>query len=229
MKLHRQRARSITGPQPRRWHLDGRLRPFLPEVVDVVLLFLAFMVGAILSPYFLDVPFLLDSTTLYIEAAIMALGMTFVIISGNIDLSVASILALVASLMAVLHVELNVPMEVAIPIALILGTLLGALNGWLIARLRLPALAVTLATLALYRGLAQILLGDHSLSQFPQWFVGIDRVTVPGTPIPIVLIFSSCWPSCSACSCTRPSSVAGYTRWAPVKKPRAIRASRSIG
>ena len=51
-----------------------------------------------------------------------------------------------------------------------------------------PALAVTLATLALYRGLAQILLGDHSLSQFPQWFVGIDRVTVPGTPIPVVLI-----------------------------------------
>jgi rhamnose transport system permease protein len=175
-------------PKSRRWHLDGRLRPFLPEVVDVVLLFLAFMVGASLSPYFLDVPFLLDSTTLYIEAAIMALGMTFVIISGNIDLSVASTLALVACVMAVLHVELNVPMELAIPIALILGTLLGALNGWLIARLRLPALAVTLATLALYRGLAQILLGDHSLSQFPQWFVGIDRVTVPGTPIPIVLI-----------------------------------------
>src|SRR5512143_1805794 len=108
-------------PKSHRWHLDGRLRPFLPEVVDVVLLFLAFVVGAILSPYFLDVPFLLDSTTLYIEAAIMALGMTFVIISGNIDLSVASTLALVATVMAVLHVELHVPMELALPFSLLLG------------------------------------------------------------------------------------------------------------
>jgi rhamnose transport system permease protein len=168
--------------------LGNRLRPFLPEVVAVVLLFIAFIVGASLSPYFLDGPFLLDSTTLFIEGAIIALGMTFVIISGNIDLSVASTLALVACVMAVIHVEFNVPMEVAIPISLVLGTLLGAFNGWLIARLRLPALAVTLATLALYRGLAQILLGDHSLSQFPQWFVGVDQVTVPGTHIPIVLV-----------------------------------------
>jgi rhamnose transport system permease protein len=168
--------------------LGNHVRPFLPEVVAVVLLFIAFIVGASLSPYFLDGPFLLDSTTLFTEGAIIALGMTFVIISGNIDLSVASTLALVACVMAVIHVQFNVPMEVAIPIALILGTLLGGFNGWLIARLRLPALAVTLATMALYRGLAQILLGDHSLSQFPQWFVGVDQVTVPGTHIPIVLV-----------------------------------------
>jgi len=179
---------SDTSDRPGGSRLSDRVRPFLPEVVTVILLFVSFFIGASLSPYFLDVPFLLDSTTLYIEAAIMALGMTFVIISGNIDLSVASTLALVATVMAVLHFELNVPMELAIPIALIFGTLLGALNGWLIARLRLPSLTVTLATLALYRGLAQILLGDHSLSQFPQWFVGIDRVTVPGTSIPIVLV-----------------------------------------
>ena len=169
--------------------LSNRVRPFMPEVVAVVLLFLAFVVGASLSPYFLDGPFLLDSTTLFTEGAIIALGMTFVIISGNIDLSVASTLALVACVMAVLHVQFNLPMEAAIPIAVLLGTLLGAFNGWLISRLRLPALAVTLATMALYRGLAQILLGDHSLSQFPQWFEGVDRLTIPGTQIPIVLVF----------------------------------------
>lgn len=170
-------------------HLGNRVRPFLPEVVAVVLLFIAFIVGASLSPYFLDGPFLLDSTTLFVEGAIIALGMTFVIISGNIDLSVASTLALVACVMAVIHVQFNVSMGIAIPIGLILGTLLGAFNGWLIARLRLPALVVTLATMALYRGLAQILLGDHSLSQFPQWFVGIDQVTITGTHIPIELVF----------------------------------------
>ncbi len=169
--------------------LGNRMRPFLPEVVAVVLLFIAFIVGASLSPYFLDGPFLLDSTTLFVEGAIVALGMTFVIISGNIDLSVASTLALVACVMAVIHVQFNVSMGVAIPIGLILGALLGTFNGWLIARLRLPSLVVTLATMALYRGLAQILLGDHSLSQFPEWFVGIDQVNIPGTHIPIELVF----------------------------------------
>ena len=179
---------SETSPRTSTTRLTDRLRPFLPEVVAVVLLFVAFVIGSLLSPYFLDSTFLLDSTTLYIEGAIMALGMTFVIITGSIDLSVASNLALVGCVMAVLHVEYNVPMELAILIGLFLGTFLGALNGWLIARFRLPALAVTLATMALYRGMAQILLGDHSLSQFPQWFVGIDQITIPGTHIPIVLV-----------------------------------------
>ena len=120
--------------------LSDRVRPFLPEVVVVILLFVSFFIGTWLSPYFLDVPFLFNSTTLYIETAIMVLGMTYVIISGNIDLSVASTLALVATVMAVLHFELNVPMELTILIALILGTLLGAMNGWLITHFRLPAL-----------------------------------------------------------------------------------------
>jgi rhamnose transport system permease protein len=165
-----------------------RLRSTLPELVAACLLVAAFVVGASLSPYFLDVPFLMDSTTLYVEAGIMALGMTFIIVSGNIDLSVASTLALVATVTAVLHVELGLAMPLAILAGLVLGTLAGALNGWLVARLRLPALAVTLATLALYRGIAQIFLGDHSLSQFPSWFVGIDRVKVPGTSIPVLLV-----------------------------------------
>lgn len=165
-----------------------RLRGTLPELVAVCLLVAAFVVGASLSPYFLDVPFLLDSTTLYVEAGIMALGMTFIIVSGNIDLSVASTLALVATVTAVLHVELGLAMPLAIVAGLALGTLAGALNGWLVARMQLPALAVTLATLALYRGIAQIFLGDHSLTQFPSWFVGIDRVHVPGTPAPVLLL-----------------------------------------
>src|SRR5450759_158869 len=65
----------------------GRLRPWLPEVGVTLLLILAFVAGALLSPYFLDVSFLFDSMSLYMEMAIMALGMTLVIISGNIDLS----------------------------------------------------------------------------------------------------------------------------------------------
>ena len=63
----------------------------------------------------------------------------------------------------------------------------GALNGYLIAWLRLPSLTVTLATLALFRGIAQILLGDHSIQDMPQWFFGVDRYIIAGTPIPASL------------------------------------------
>jgi rhamnose transport system permease protein len=175
-----------------------RLRGILvrPEFVTVVLLILAFVVGSLMSPYFLDAVFLFNYTSLYIEVGIMAIGMTFIIISGNIDLSVASILALVASAAGVVYFDLGVPMVMTIVIALTLGTLLGWLNGALIARLKLPALAVTLGTWALYRGAAQILVGDDSRPRlawtrefmYPEWFTRIHRVYIPGTPIPVPLV-----------------------------------------
>ena len=175
-----------------------RLRGILvrPEFVTVVLLILAFIVGSLMSPYFLDAVFLFNYTSLYIEVGIMAIGMTFIIISGNIDLSVASILALVASAAGVVYFDLGVPMVMTIVIALTLGTLLGWLNGALVARLKLPALAVTLGTWALYRGAAQILVGDDSRPRlawtrefmYPEWFTRIHRVYIPGTPIPVPLV-----------------------------------------
>jgi len=175
-----------------------RLRGILvrPEFVTVVLLILAFVVGSLMSPYFLDAVFLFNYTSLYIEVGIMAIGMTFIIISGNIDLSVASILALVASAAGVVYFDLGVPMVMTIVIALTLGTLLGWLNGALVARLKLPALAVTLGTWALYRGAAQILVGDDSRPRlawtrefmYPEWFTRIHRVYIPGTPIPVPLV-----------------------------------------
>ncbi len=157
-----------------------------PEVIPAVLLIIAFIVSALISRYFLDAEFLLDSTSLYMEIGIMALAMTFVIISGNIDLSVASALALVAAVVAVLHSH-GVPMPILIPGALVFGAILGLFNGLLITTLRLPSLTVTLGTLALYRGIAMILLGDHSLGKFPQWFNSIDYVKAGIVPAPFIL------------------------------------------
>lgn len=167
-----------------------------PEFITVILLVLAFIVGSIISPFFLDLDFLLNYTSLYIEVGIMALGMTFIIISANIDLSVASTLALVGAVAGVLFFDLSIPMGLTIACALLLGAGLGALNGLLVTRMRLPALAVTLATLALYRGAAQVLVGDDSRPKlawsrdivFPEWFVGIHRVYIPGTSIPLPLV-----------------------------------------
>lgn len=180
------------------WLTRDGLRSILvrPEFVTVVLLVLAFIVGSLMSPYFLDAAFLFNYTSLYIEVGIMAIGMTFVIISANIDLSVSSTLALVACVAGVVYFDLGVPMELTILIALGLGALLGAFNGFLVTRMKLPALAVTLASLALYRGAAQILVGDDSRPrlawsrdiEFPDWFTGLHRVYIPGTPIPVPFV-----------------------------------------
>lgn len=167
-----------------------------PEFITVILLILAFIGGSIISPYFLDLDFLLNYTSLFIEVGIMALGMTFIIISANIDLSVASTLALVGAVAGVLFFDLSVPMGITIVLAFLLSAALGSFNGLLITRMKLPALAVTLATLALYRGAAQVLVGDDSRPKlawsrdivFPDWFVGIHRVYIPGTSIPLPLV-----------------------------------------
>lgn len=159
-----------------------------PEIVTFIVLVLAFVVSANLSPYFFDIPYLFDSTSLYMEIGILALAMTFVIVSGNIDLSVASGLALVGAVAALLHVSLGLPMILVIPLALLTGCLLGLFNGLLVTRLRLPSLTVTLGTLALYRGIAQILMGDHSVSGFPPWFVGADFIKAGGlVPLPLII------------------------------------------
>lgn len=158
-----------------------------PETVAALLLLLAMLVGATLSPYFLDAEYLLGSTSLYMEIGVMALAMTFVIISGNIDLSVASNLALTGVLCGRLYADWEVPMPIAAALAPVVGALLGLFNGVLISGLKLPSLTVTLGTLALYRGLAQVLAGDYSIGGFPEWFVGVNYRYVGPLPLPLVI------------------------------------------
>ena len=162
-----------------------------PESIAVLLLAAAFVAGAFLSPVFLDARYLINSTSLYMEPALMALAMTFVIISGNIDLSVASNLALTGVLCAELYTRCHVPMALVVPLAPLIGAVLGLFNGLLITRLRLPALTVTLGTLALYRGLAQVMIGDAAVGGFPDWFTGIDQRLVGGLiPLPLLLFLT---------------------------------------
>jgi rhamnose transport system permease protein len=157
-----------------------------PEIIAMILLCVAFFAGAGMSPYFLDLRYLLDSTSLDMEIGLLALAMTFIIISGNIDLSVASGLALVACASAWLARHMG--MGIVIPFAIVFGIVLGLFNGWLIARLKLPSLTVTLGTLALYRGLAQVIAGAEAMKSFPEWFVGLDRWRIGGlVPVPLII------------------------------------------
>ncbi|MCH7232312.1 ABC transporter permease [Glycomyces sp. L485] len=118
---------------------------------------------------------------------ILALAMTLVVTTGEIDLSVASTVGLTSAAMGVMW-NAGIPLETIIPAAIGIGACLGAVNGLFITGFGLPSLAVTIGTLALYRGLAYVLLGDTAVADWPRAFTGWTLGTVGETAIPNVLI-----------------------------------------
>jgi rhamnose transport system permease protein len=144
--------------------------------------------GAATSPkVFLTPGNFSNLTAAVMEVAIMALPMTLIIIVGDIDLSVESMLGLASAVLGFLWAE-GVPLEVGIPVVLLMGAAGGLFNGLLVARGGLPSLVVTLGTLALFRGLALVVLGPRGISKFPEAFTDFGFGTVPGTPIPWPLV-----------------------------------------
>jgi rhamnose transport system permease protein len=119
--------------------------------------------------------------------ALVALPMTFVIVTGEIDLSVASTLGLTSAVMGELW-DKGMTIESIMPLCVVLGAVLGALNGFFVTVLKLPSLAVTIGTLALYRGLAFVVLGDNAVADFPRGYTTWVTGTIGDGPIPNVLI-----------------------------------------
>ena len=156
-----------------------------PETMTFVLLVLGLFAASALSPYFLDLHYILDSFTLSAEFAMVALILTMVIIAGEIDLSPASNMALSACLFAYAQ-QAGIPIPVAIAIGLAAGLAMGALNAFMVIGLQLPSIIVTIGTLILYRGLAQIIAGDKSI-RVPEWFIGINTVMVLGMPATVLM------------------------------------------
>lgn len=122
-----------------------------------------------------------------LPVALIALPMTFVIVTGEIDLSVASTLGLTSAVMGLLW-DKGMAIETIIPLCLVLGAVLGAVNGFFVTVLKLPSLAVTIGTLALYRGLAFVVLGDAAVAGFPRDYTSWITGTIGGGPIPNLLI-----------------------------------------
>jgi rhamnose transport system permease protein len=116
------------------------------------------------------------------EIAIMALPLTLIVVVGEIDLSVASMLGLSSTLMGYLYAH-HWPIALCMLTVLGVGAAGGALNGWLVTRLGLPSIAVTIGTLALYRGLAEITLKDQSVSWSTVGLTHIGTKPVSGTQL----------------------------------------------
>lgn len=139
-----------TTTQARREFGLGALRS--QEGILLILLILIVIVLSLLSDHFLTVNNLLNQTRLFTEAALLALPMTLIIISGGIDLSVGSILAWSAVMLGFSWQLVGLPLPLAVAVCLLTGLAGGLINGILIAYVRVPALIATLATLAIYRG-----------------------------------------------------------------------------
>jgi rhamnose transport system permease protein len=153
------------------------------EWMLVALILLDILINVRLSPFFLDARNLSRTSSDFMEIGLMMLPMVFIIITGNIDLSIASNLGMSASFMGLLHNN-GVNIWVAALAALLLGTLGGMLNGYLVARVKLPSLVVTLGTYAFYRGLAYGFLGDQAARGYPEAFTYLGQGRMFDTLIP---------------------------------------------
>ncbi len=153
------------------------------EMLLVALLVGVLINGANQSPYFLNATSFSLMFSNFSEKSIMVLAMMLIIIAGEIDLSVASILGLSSAILGATFAA-GWPLWLAMLAALLAGGLAGLFNGLLVTRLGLPSLVVTLGTLALFRGAAYIVLGERGISSYPNAFTNFGFGFITGTLVP---------------------------------------------
>ena len=159
------------------------------ESILVILLIAVFVSNALISPYFLDLYNLADTTYNFSEKAIIALGMTLLILIREIDLSVAAIVAL-ASLCIGLFAAHGYGMAILIVVGPAVGLICGAFNGLLVTRTRVPSIVITIGTMSLFRGIAQVTLGDEALTTFPPDYLTLGQsyfINMPPTPLSFLI------------------------------------------
>lgn len=157
------------------------------EVLLMVVLAITIVANALLSPFYLGFGNLVNLFWLSNEKIIVVVVMAFVIISGEIDLSVASVMGFSAAVMATVHASGTVPFVAAILAGLAAGALAGLIQGLVITKFRMPSLVVTLAGLIGFRGAARVLMEDTSTGNFPGWFNRMGQQTLVG-PLPVALV-----------------------------------------
>ncbi|MGL4526678.1 MAG: ABC transporter permease [Aestuariivirga sp.] len=161
---------------------------FRHETILAVLTVIALFVLSMLSDKFFTVDNLLNQGRLMSEVGLVALAMTFVIVTGGIDLSVGSILGLTAILFGIFWQSLGLPIPLAMAAAIASGTFAGFVNGLIITRFSVPPLIATLATLALYRGLAEGISQARSVRGYPEWFFFFGQGEVLGVPFQLWIL-----------------------------------------
>lgn len=157
-------------------YLLSHLREYglLFALIAIMLFFQIVTDGTLLKPVNITNLFLQNSYII-----IMALGMLIVIVGGNIDLSVGSVMGFVGALAAVMIVNMDMPVSLAIPICLIVGAGIGAVQGYWVAYWKIPSFIVTLAGMLVFRGLSLWLLEGQSVGPFPKTFQLLSTGFIP--------------------------------------------------
>ncbi len=158
------------------------------ETILAVLLVLALVASANLSDRFFTVDNLLNQGRMITEAGIIAVAMTFIIVSGGIDLSVGSTLGLSAIVLGMAWKDAGLPLPLAMLLAVVAGGICGLLNGYIIIKSKMPPMIATLGTLALYRGLAEGLSQARSVRGYPEWFYTLGQGELGGIPTQLWLL-----------------------------------------
>ncbi|MCX4648537.1 ABC transporter permease [Streptomyces sp. NPDC055059] len=182
----------ITAPKPTaRRGLGGTVR--WDTAVGVLLVLLLLFSFSFVDNFgnALNVSFLIGNT---LPIALIALPMTMLVVSGEVDLSVGSTVGLSSAVMGALWNQ-GMAIETIIPICLVLGVVCGLVNGLLVTRLGLPSLAVTIGTMAAYRGIAQIVLGSDSVTDFPSQYLDFGAghfgdTFIPYAALPFVVLLA---------------------------------------
>ncbi|MDQ3639544.1 MAG: ABC transporter permease [Rubrobacter sp.] len=168
---------------------------FSRELVLLGVLIAIMLVMAQLSPFFFTLGNLLDTSRYFVEIGLIALGMTLIIITAGIDLSVGAGLALV-SVVVGFSFAAGLPLPLALVLGLLTGLGAGLFNGLFITRLDLHPLVVTLGTFALFRGLAYGLSDADAVSSYPAWFAYFGQAylgPIPGQLILFVVAVIVAW------------------------------------
>jgi rhamnose transport system permease protein len=158
------------------------------ETMLAAILLIALIVLGALNSRFLTLDNLLNQGRLTTEVGLIALPMTFIIVTGGIDLSVGSIVGLCAILLGYSWKTFGFPLPLAICFSLLVGAAAGFLNGLVITKVKVPPLIMTIATLALYRGLAEGISQAHSVRGYPEWFYFIGQENLFGVPAQLCLL-----------------------------------------
>jgi ribose transport system permease protein len=171
-----------------------RLRPGLKRlfrahesaILVVFVLFCVFL--GIVAPNFFTLRNITNVVRQFSMITIVAVGMTFVIITGGIDLSVGGIVAFAGVCTAWLLVKWHLPIVPSILVGLLLGLAVGVLNALLIVQIQLPPFIATLGMMQVSRGLVLVLTKGYPIQPFPPSFLGIGQGTLGIVPIPILIM-----------------------------------------
>jgi ribose/xylose/arabinose/galactoside ABC-type transport system permease subunit len=166
------------------------------EYVLVGAILLESIIFSLIAPAFLSVDNLLNVALSIAITGILAVGMTAVILTGGIDLSVGSVAALAGVVAAMVVAGGRLPVALAALVAVAIGLAVGLFNGVMVAHFRVPPFVTTLAMLTICRGLAFIVTGGRSVGNLPAGFGFLGRERLLGVPVPVILmllVFAAGW------------------------------------